>query len=453
MVQIEMNSSQIPPLAPGTKPLFGHLFQFKKDPLAFFATHACQMGQLYRIKLLQKEYVVVNHPDAIRHILVNNVKKYSRRKSYAFLQELLGDGLLTSEGEAWRKQRRLSQPAFSKEQLHGLITQMDQSIQDYLKDNWKDNSSIDLEKSMNVLTLQILTQSILYSPSQSYFQQVQYDLHDALQYMTSSRFNAIKVLAKLPSEKKRKGKEAIKNVKALVSKIIAERADPNSDKYNDLLEMLMSTKDEETGESLGQDALLDEVMTMFVAGHDTTAAALTWTIYLLHKNNQALNQMYEELNSQWDGKEISFQTLNALPYMKMIIQEALRLLPPVWAFGRKAKEEDSILGYELQKGQSVNIPIYAIHRHPDFWEKPNEFYPEHFLPEAVKQRDKFAYMPFSLGQHRCIGEYFAIMEIQMVLMRVYKNFSIELTHQEPLEFIPLVTLKPKHAIQLRIKKI
>jgi len=448
-----MNSSQIPPLAPGAKPLFGHLFQFKKDPLAFFAAHACKMGQLYRIKLLSKEYVVVNHPDAIRHILVNNVKKYSRRKSYAFLQELLGDGLLTSEGEPWRKQRRLSQPAFSKEQLHGLITQMDQSIQDYLKENWHSNSSIDLEKSMNVLTLQILMQSILYSPNQSYFQRVQFDLHDALQFMTSSRFNALKILSKLPSKKKSKGKVAIKNVKALVSKIIADRANPQSEKFNDLLEMLMSTKDEETGESLGQEALLDEVMTMFVAGHDTTAAALTWAIYLLHNNKDSLNQMLAELNSQWNGNEISFQTLNSLPYMKMVIQEALRLLPPVWAFGRKSKEEDSILGYELQKGQSVNIPIYAIHRHPDFWEKPNEFYPEHFLPEAVKQRDKFAYMPFSLGQHRCIGEYFAIMEIQMVLMRIYKNFHVELSAQEPMEFIPLVTLKPKYAIQLRIKKI
>jgi cytochrome P450 len=192
---------------------------------------------------------------------------------------------------------------------------------------------------------------------------------------------------------------------------------------------------------------------MFVAGHDTTAAALTWTIYLLHNNQDSLNQMQTELNSQWEGNEISFQTINSLPYMKMVIQEALRLMPPVWAFGRKTKEEDSIMGFELQKGQSVNIPIYAIHRHPDFWEKPNEFYPEHFLPEAVKHRDKFAYMPFSLGQHRCIGEYFALMEMQMVLMRVYKNFKIELSAQEPLEFIPLVTLKPKHAIQLRIKKL
>ncbi len=448
-----MNLSQIPTLAPGAKPLFGHIFQFKKNPLTFFAAHASQMGHLYRIKLLHKEYVIANHPDAVRHILVNNVKKYSRRKSYAFLQELLGDGLLTSEGEPWRKQRRLSQPAFSKEQLHGLISQMDQSIQDYLKENWNTNNVIDLEKSMNVLTLQILTQSILYSPTQSYFERVQYDLHDALQYMTSSRFNALKILSKLPSRKKTKGKTAIQNVKALVSKIISDRANPHSEKFNDLLEMLMSTKDEETGESLGQEALLDEVMTMFVAGHDTTAAALTWTIYLLHNNNVSSNQMLAELNSQWDGNEISFQTLNSLPYMKMVIQEALRLRPPVWAFGRKAKEEDSIMGFKVRKGQSVNMPVYAIHRHPDFWEKPNEFYPEHFLPEAVKQRDKFAYMPFSLGQHRCIGEYFAIMEIQMVLMRIYKNFIIELSTLEPMEFIPLVTLKPKHTIQMRIKKL
>jgi cytochrome P450 len=411
------------------------------------------MGQLYRIKLLHKEYLVVNHPDAIRHILVNNVKNYSRRKSYAFLQELLGDGLLTSEGEPWRKQRRLSQPAFSKEQLHGLITQMDVSIQDYLKENWNTNSFVDLEKSMNVLTLQILTQSILYSPTQSYFEKVQFDLHDALQYMTSSRFNALKILSKLPSKKKTKGKAAIKNVKTLVAKIISERANPHSEKFNDLLEMLMSTKDEETGESLGQEALLDEVMTMFVAGHDTTAAALTWIIYLLNKNPKALDQMKEELNVNWDGKVVTFETLNSLPYMKMVIQEALRLLPPVWAFGRKAKEDDVILNYQIKKGNSLNIPVYAIHRHPDFWEHPNEFYPEHFLPEAVKQRDKFAYMPFSLGQHRCIGEYFAIMEIQMVLMRIYKNFKIELTTQEPMEFIPLVTLKPKHAIQLQINKL
>ena len=446
----QMNSIKQPPLAPGAIPILGHLIQFKKNPLKFFHKCSKEMGTIYKIKLLNKEYVVVNHPDAIRHVLVNNVKNYSRRKSYAFLQELLGDGLLTSEGEGWKKQRRLTQPVFSKEQLHGLINQMDHSIQDFFDFHWNKNGTIDLEQSLNILTLQILTQSIIYSSDKSYFNSVQFDLHDALTYMTSKRFNALKFLSELPSKKKRRGKAAIIRVKSVVKDIIESRAQSQSMKHNDLLEMLMSTKDAETGESLDKKALLDEVMTMFVAGHDTTAAALTWTIYLLQQNKNVLNVMLEELDSNWNGENITVESLSSLGYMKMVIQEAMRLLPPVWAFGRKAKEEDEIMGFEIRKGQSVNIPIYAIHRHPDFWEKPNEFYPEHFLPDAVKNRDKFAYMPFSLGQHRCIGEYFALMEIQMVLMRMYKNFQFELASNKPMEYTPLVTLKPKQSIELNL---
>jgi cytochrome P450 len=445
-----MNSIKQPSLAPEAKPIVGHLIQFKKNPLDFFLRQSQVMGPLYKINLLNKEYVVLNHPDAIRHVLVNNVKNYSRRKSYAFLQELLGDGLLTSEGESWKKQRRLTQPVFSKDQLHGLMNQMDHSILDFFDTHWNKNGTIDLEQSLNILTLQILTQSIIYSSDKSYFNSVQFDLHDALTYMTSKRFNALKFLSKLPSKKKRRGKAAIIRVKSVVENIIESRAQPQSEKYNDLLEMLMSTRDSETGDYLDKKALLDEVMTMFVAGHDTTAAALTWTIYLLQQNKNVLNVMLEELDNNWNGENITVESLSSLGYMKMVIQEAMRLLPPVWAFGRKAKEEDEIMGFEIRKGQSVNIPIYAIHRHPDFWEKPNEFYPEHFLPDAVKNRDKFAYMPFSLGQHRCIGEYFALMEIQMVLMRMYKNFQFELASDKSMEYNPLVTLKPKQSIELNL---
>lgn len=445
-----MNTNSIPSLAPGARPFLGHLTQFKRNPLEFFLYQSKRLGPLYRIKLLHKNYIVVNHPDAIRHILVNNVKGYSRRKSYAFLQELLGDGLLTSEGDGWKKQRRLTQPIFSREQLHGLLMQMDLSIKDFFVKNWGENGNINLEKSLNELTLQILTDSIIYSPDKSYFQSVQFDLHFALDYMTSKRFNAFKILAELPTKKKRKGKASIKNVKAIVSDIIQKRALSNTMEHNDLLEMLMTTKDADTGEHLDQNTLLDEVMTMFVAGHDTTAAALTWTIYQLQMNEKVLEVMLSELDQNWNGDTITVDSLNSLSYMKMVIQESMRLLPPVWAFGRKAKEDDSIIGYNIRKGQSINIPIYAIHRHPDFWEKPNEFYPEHFLPEAVKQRDKFAYMPFSLGQHRCIGEYFALMEIQMVLMRFYKAFKVELISKEQMDYTPLVTLKPKKKILLNL---
>jgi cytochrome P450 len=191
-------------------------------------------------------------------------------------------------------------------------------------------------------------------------------------------------------------------------------------------------------------------MTMFVAGHDTTAAALIWTIYALDQNPKIKQKMLEELDANFQGGAISGEVLHQLPYMKMVIQEAMRLYPPVWAFGRKAKEDDLLMGMRISMGQSINVPIYCVHRHPAFWERPLEFYPEHFLPEAIKARDKFAYMPFSLGQHRCIGEHFALIEIQMVLMRIYAAFHVKVQMDQPATFLPLVTLKPMNPISLQI---
>jgi cytochrome P450 len=444
------NAHNFPPMVPKAKWIVGHYFEFKKDPLSFLQSNAQQMGPLFRFKILHKQYVAAHHPEAVRHLLVNHAKKYSRVKSYSFLQELLGQGLLTTEGEGWRKQRRLTQPIFSREQMNGLVQQMDESIMHYLSNDWDGKQSVDLEQSMNVLTLQILTQSILYSPDQRHFRQVQFDLHDALVYMTSKRFNALKFLSALPSLKKTKGRKAIKRVKGLVRQIIEERRRSVGQSNNDLLEMLMTTRDEETGHSLDNQALQDEVMTMFVAGHDTTAAALIWTIYALDQNPKIKQKMLEELDANFQGGAITGEVLHQLPYMKMVIQEAMRLYPPVWAFGRKAKEDDILMGMNISAGQSINVPIYCVHRHPEFWEKPLEFYPEHFLPDAVKARDKFAYMPFSLGQHRCIGEHFALIEIQMVLMRIYFHYDVNVKANEPVSFLPLVTLKPMNPISLQI---
>lgn len=250
--------------------------------------------------------------------------------------------------------------------------------------------------------------------------------------------------------KKHRGRKAIERLQSLIRDIIANRRLAASSQHHDLLEMLMSTRDEETGEQLSDEALQDEVMTMFVAGHDTTAAALIWILYALACHPKIKQRMMEELDAGYQGQAITGELLQQMPYMKMVILEAMRLFPPVWAFGRKAKESDVMLGFDMQQGQSINVPIYCVHRHPDFWERPDEFYPEHFLPEAVKARDKFAYMPFSLGQHRCIGEHFALMEIQMVLMRIFHHYDIQLKTTEPMEFLPLVTLKPLTSMELHV---
>jgi cytochrome P450 len=444
------NNQHIPPMAPHLNRWWGHYGMFKKNPLLFLLQNARTLGPVFRFKIFHKEYVVVHHPDAVRHVLVNQAKNYSRVKSYSFLQELLGQGLLTTEGEGWRKQRRLTQPIFSRDQLTQLIHQMDESILFFFEHEWHSEKKVDLEKTMNVLTLQLLTQSILYSPNQEHFGQVQFDLHDALVYMTSKRFNALNFLSFLPSMKKHKGRKAIERLQSLIRDIIANRRLSASSQHHDLLEMLMSTRDEETGEQLSDEALQDEVMTMFVAGHDTTAAALIWILYALECHTKIKQRMMEELDAGYQGQAITGELLQQMPYMKMVVLEAMRLFPPVWAFGRKSREADELMGFNIAQGQSVNVPIYCVHRHPDFWERPDEFYPEHFLPEAVKSRDKFAYMPFSLGQHRCIGEHFALMEIQMVLMRIFHHYDIQLKTAEPMEFLPLVTLKPLTSMELHV---
>jgi cytochrome P450 len=260
----------------------------------------------------------------------------------------------------------------------------------------------------------------------------------------------VKFLTKLPSARKRRGQQAILRLKSLVKEIIQQRR-KSTVNHNDLLEMLMSAKDEESNLMLDDTALADEIMTMFVAGHETTASALLWTIYLLETNKEVRSKLLVEIDTTYQGGPITAENLTQTPYLRMVIMESMRLFPPVWSFGRKAIEPDTIMGYQIPAGASVNIPVYCVHRHPDYWEFPNKFYPEHFLPEAVKARDKFAYLPFSQGMHRCIGEHFAIMEMQMVLIRLYNRFEIQLEQKQQPTLQALVTLRSQDPIYVKFK--
>lgn len=443
--------SQSIPSATASRPFLGHLFEFRKDAIGFFSKNAQRFPTLFSFKLLSKKYIVLNHPKAVQQVLTTNVKNYTRKKSYAFLQELLGMGLLTNEGEEWRSRRRLAQPSFSREKLAALAEQMDTAILTYFEKAFKENKPRSLEAELNNLTLAILTQSILYSENNIHFENVRNDLQKALEYLTSKRFSVVKLMTQLPSPRKSNGKQAIQRLKLLIGDIIAERR-KSTTPHHDLLEMLMNAKDEETNKMLDDQALADEVMTMFVAGHETTASALLWTIYLLDKNPAVKKKMLVELQQLPINGKFDLDQLNQLSYLRMIILESLRLYPPVWSFGRKALAEDEIMGYTIPAGASVNIPVYCIHRHPEFWQHPDTFFPEHFLPEEIKARDKFAYLPFSQGMHRCIGEHFAIMEMQMVLARLYQKYEVNIETQE-LKLHPLVTLKPKEIIYFSLIKI
>jgi cytochrome P450 len=442
----------LPKEAPGKLPILGHLTLFRKDPYKFLQKNCSEMGNIFSFQLLNRNFYVLNHPDLIKHVLIVNAKNYSRKSSYHFLEEMLGQGMLTTEGELWRKRRRIAQPAFSKESLSKLVEQIEGSIIDFISKYNVDNKSIfDLDYEMNHLTLSVLTNSIIKTELNDKFNLVKENLFFALQYLTTNRFKAIKWTKNLPSITKYKGQRGIKILKSIVLEIIESRRS-STITHTDLLAMLMASKDEETGESLTNNELLDEVMTMFVAGHDTTSVVLTWTLYLLARNPEIEEKLSAEIEANYKDEPLTIDALKLNPFLRMTIQESMRLYPPVWSFGRKAINDDYIDGYFVPKGTSCTMPALFVHRNPLFWEKPNEFYPEHFLPEKVKERDNLAYFPFSAGQHRCIGEHYAIMEIQIALIHLLKNFKVILQSQKEITPLMLITLKPKEPVLFYFQK-
>lgn len=446
------NKANFPPAAPGKIPILGHLLLFRKDPYKFLQKNCLEMGPIFSFRLLNRNFYVLNHPDFIRFVLVSNAKNYSRKSSYQFLEEILGQGLLTTEGELWRKRRRLAQPAFSKDQLAKLVQQMEDSIKKFISKYTAEKKMVlDLDHEMNHLALTVLTNSIIQTELEARFYLVKENLFFSLKYLTTNRFKAIKWTKYLPGLTKYKGQKGIKILKSIILEIIeSRRASVNT--HADLLAMLMASKDEETGDSLTNEELLDEVMTMFVAGHDTTSVVLTWTLYLLARHPEIEEKLLKEIQANDKGAPLTIEQLMQYPYLKMIIQESMRLYPPVWSFGRKAITDDIINGYTVPLGTSCTMPALFVHRNPTFWEKPDAFYPEHFTPEKIKERDKLAYFPFSAGQHRCIGEHYAIIEIQIALIHLLKKFKISLQTQKEVTPLLLITLKPKEAIQFYFKK-
>lgn len=445
-----MMNLKYPPLISGGRRFLGHFLPFRKNPYLFFQKHCKEHAGIFMFTLIGRPFIVLNHPEAIKHVLVSKAKNYSRKSSYQFLEELLGEGLLTTEGDDWRKKRRLSQPTFSKEQMEGLIGLLESTTTDFIQQWSKKQTNLNLDEEMNQVALALLTNSVIQSEmNDQTFKLVKDHLETALFYLTKNRFNPFKWQKKLPSLTRKKGKKSINILKDLIKDIVDHRSQSNQT-HTDLLAMLISAVDTETGSKLNNIELMDEVMTMFVAGHDTTSVVLTWTIFLLGKHPEIQQKLLNEIDENHHDKPISSEYLKNFTYLKMVINESMRLYPPVWAFGRKSVQEDEIMGYHIPKGVNCNIPVMFMHRNSRYWEKPNEFYPEHFLEDAVKQRDKFAFIPFSGGEHRCIGEYFALMEVQIVLIHLLRKFKISVSNEQNTDLNLLVTIKPKHKIHISL---
>lgn len=450
-----MQQKKLPPLTQKTHWLFGNSMELKKDALEALTRWQKELGSFYGFYLVNKPHYVNTNPVYTKYILQDNNKNYQKGKAFEYMKALLGNGLVTSEGDFWRKQRRMAQPAFHKTKLAGLTQIMVNIVVDFL-DGWEQrfNSGdrINLSEEMNRLTLKIVSKTLFQSEVGDDIYKVGDYLQYAMQRMMARLRNPFLPPDWLPTPGNLREKKTIQTLFDIIDRIIAQRQqDPNE--YNDLLAMLMHTQDEDTGETMSSQQLRDEVMTIFMAGHETTAAALGYVFWKLSQYPAIDQKLEQEVCNPSNIHPPTFESLKALPYTRQVVSEVLRLYPPAWTVGRKAIEDDEIDGYHVPAGTSIMLPIYLVHRDAQWWERPHEFLPERWADaDKIKRLPRFTYFPFGGGPRLCIGDQFALLEIHTVISLLKQRFTFEQQERHEIALQPLVTMRPQQDIYLTLRK-
>lgn len=440
-----------PERAKGPKgfPFIGDLMRAKRDPLQFVMDLTRNYGDVAHYRIGIYTGYLLNHPDHFKRVLQDNYHNYSKQNyNYKMIKPLLGEGLITADHAKWSKQRKLIQPIFHGKRIAGFGGIITGIAHQMLKD-WETKASHDLtvpiSSAMMELTLRVITQSLFSTDIRSSGK----DLRRAFTTINediSDRFKTVFVLPFwVPTRRNLRFKKALKELDDLVYHIIEERRKVKS-QYNDLLDMLLTARERSDGYNITNRQVRDEVMTLLLAGHETTANLLTWTCYLLSRHPQVMEKVCLEFDDVLQGRDPTVEDLPALKYMKMVLQESLRMYPPVWIISRKAVQNDEIGGYEIPAGSTVTLCSYAIHRHPEFWEDPEKFRPERFSGDQSSP----AYFPFGFGPRSCIGGHFAMMEAKLILSMIFRRYHLELVNESPVKPDPLITLRPSSELNMKL---
>ncbi len=457
---LERQTAIKPPVLDGPWPA-GGIKYFAEDKLKFITEQVPKYAGLFEVKSFffgkiggdfDRMYIV-SEPDYVQHILQKNNRNYIKGHAYEELKHLLGNGLLTSEGDFWRKQRRLIQPAFHRERLTGFAKIMIEECQ-VVMGKWRvlpNGSTINLSKAMMEMTLQIVCKAMFSSDVAHLVEEVNREFNYANEKLIQRTTNPFSLPLSIPTPGNLKEKNSYENIRKMVDGIIEKRRQ-SSEKYQDLLAMLMEARDEQTGEGMSDEQLRDEVVTIFLAGHETTGVALTWLFHCLDENNEVEEQLLEEFNNVLDENLPGIQHLRKLTYTRMVIDETLRLYPPVWLLGRQSLEDDMLGDYIIPKNTNCLIPVYSIHRDKRYWNEPLKFMPERFEPERSKSRHKFAYFPFGGGPRLCVGNNFALMEMQLALPMILREFTLHKPKNFTFKKDPLITMRPHPEMQMVIER-
>ncbi len=442
-------TAQISGLAkpPGPKgwPLFGVLNEFRKDPPGFLQKVSREYGDVAYIPLGRQHIYHLAHPDLIRDVLVTNQHKFKKSRMLERAQLLLGEGLLTSEGEYHRRQRRLMQPAFHRERLAGYATVMADRAAS-VRDGWTAGQHFDVMQEMMRLTLAIVTRALFSTNVDSEADEIGKALTQVFDLFEVIMMPFSEFLEKLPLPAMRRFKQARKRLDETIYRMIAERRASGRDE-GDLLSMLLLAQDEEGSGGMTDTQVRDEALTLFLAGHETTADALTWAWYLLSQNPGAEAAFHAELDRALAGRLPALEDLPQLRYTESIFAETLRLFPPAWGMGRRALEDYRVGDFTIPARSVILMSPYVVQRDPRWHPDPLEFRPERWSEEDPA-RPKFAYFPFGGGARVCIGERFAWMEGTLILAAIGQRWRLRLEPGHRVETQARITLRPKHGMRM-----
>jgi cytochrome P450 len=435
--------------------LLGLLPQFRRNSLQTFNKLSQQYGHFIRFKGLLTAYQLT-HPRDVEHVLQTNQQNYRKSRIYAEAKSSLGNGLLISEGDFWRRQRRLAQPAFHRQHIAGFTKMMTDATEAML-DGWqkyeRGGRPLDVVSEMKRLTLRLVGLTLFGTELGDGMRTISRALEIARAHFMRRMWQPIRLPMSIPTKNNRVFLQAIRGAEEVIYRIIAEhRQQPKANQHN-LLSMLLRAKDEDTVERMSDRQLRDELLTIITAGHETTAVALSWTWCLLAQHEDVERKLHEELSSVLGGRTPTFEDLPDLKYTLMIIEEALRLYPPVWMIGRMAIADDEIDGYRIKAGSEIILSPYLTQRHADFWDEPGEFKPERFSTEEAAARPRFAYFPFGGGARVCIGNNFALMEAQLILATVAQKYRLRLPPDYVVEPEASFTLHPRQSVLMNLVKL
>ena len=437
---------------PGPRARFpGHMMvEFLRRRLPFMVESAAKYGDIVFFKVGNERIYLFSHPDLIRDVLVTNQKNFVKSRALVRAKRVLGEGLLTSEGEFHLRQRRLAQPAFHRDR----IATYGRSMVDYAartSSRWRDSEQLDIHDEMMKLTLAIVARTLFSADVEKEATEIGEALTVAFEAFNVGILPFSEILEKLPLRYIKRFEAARARLDATIYRIIDERRSSGEDR-GDLLSMLLLAQDTEgDGGGMTNTQLRDEAMTIFLAGHETTANALSWTWYLLSQYPEVEERFHQEIDAIGDRLPQS-EDLPNLSYTRMILAESMRLYPPAWAVGRRALNDFEANGYLIPARSMVLMSQYIVHRDPRFYPDPERFDPERWRPEIAAARPKFSYFPFGGGTRICLGEQFAWMEGILALATIGRHWRMRYLDDSPPEIEPMITLRPKSPLSVRVER-